>query len=77
VLSDSGCNLYTCRLTLELRERQARVDVLSSKYETLAIKGRSAGDFDNGEPKSQAYYIVKVGCWHHGTASGNNSSLKK
>ena len=47
------------RLTLELRDRQARVDVLATKFETLASKNR-ATDPEGGEPKSQAYYIIKV-----------------
>lgn len=48
-----------CRLTLELHERQGRVDVLTTKYEALAAKGR-ATDHEGGEPKSQAYYVIKV-----------------
>ncbi|KAF6258267.1 hypothetical protein COO60DRAFT_1139442 [Scenedesmus sp. NREL 46B-D3] len=47
------------RLTLELRDRQQKVDVLATKFETLASKNR-ATDPDGGEPKSQAYYIIKA-----------------
>jgi hypothetical protein len=51
-----GC---CCRLTLELRDRQQKVDVLATKFETLTSKNRVT-DPDGGEPKSQAYYIIKV-----------------
>lgn len=50
----------SCRITLELRDRQAKVDVLAAKFETLAARNRET-DAEGGEPKSQAYYIVKVG----------------
>jgi hypothetical protein len=33
--------------------------VLATKFETLTSKNR-ATDSDGGEPKSQAYYIIKV-----------------
>lgn len=49
-----------CRITLELRDRQTKVDVLHAKFETLASRVHGT-DADGGEPKSQAYYIVKVG----------------
>lgn len=51
--------LLFCRLTLELRDRQQKVEVLATKFETLTSKNR-ATDPDGGEPKSQAYYIIKV-----------------
>lgn len=51
--------LLLCRLTLELRDRQARVEVLGTKFDTLSSKNR-ATDPEGGEPKSQAYYIIKV-----------------
>lgn len=51
--------LLPYRLTLEVRDRQARVDVLGTKFDTLASKNR-ATDPVGGEPKSQAYYIIKV-----------------
>jgi hypothetical protein len=54
-----GC---CCRITLELRDRQQKVDVLATKFETLTSKNR-ATDPDGGEPKSQAYYIIKVRMW--------------
>lgn len=56
------CWCHTCRITLEMRERQTKVDVLHAKFEMLAsrVHGTHA---DGGEPKSQAYYIVKVGPW--------------
>jgi hypothetical protein len=52
-----GC---CCRLTLELRDRQQKVDVLVTKFEMLTSKNRATVP-DGGEPKSQAYYIIKVG----------------
>lgn len=51
---------HTCRITLELHDRQTKVDVLHSKFEMLASRAHGT-DADGGEPKSQAYYIVKVG----------------
>lgn len=51
--------LPACRITLELRDRQTKVDVLHSKFEMLASRAHGT-DADGGEPKSQAYYIVKV-----------------
>lgn len=51
--------LAACRITLELRDRQTKVDVLHSKFEMLASRAHGT-DADRGEPKSQAYYIVKV-----------------
>lgn len=36
------------------------MDVLHAKFETLASRVHGT-DADGGEPKSQAYYIVKVG----------------
>lgn len=53
----------TCRITLELRDRQTKVDVLHAKFQMLASRAHGT-DADGGEPKSQAYYIVKVGCDH-------------
>lgn len=50
----------TRRITLELRDRQTKVDVLHAKFEMLASRVHGT-DADGGEPKSQAYYIVKVG----------------
>jgi len=47
------------RVTLELRDRQTKVDVLHAKFETLASRIHGT-DTDGGKPKSQAYYIVKV-----------------
>lgn len=44
------------RVTLELRERAARVDRLQSKYDILAARMRPA----DGEQHSQAYYIIKA-----------------
>jgi hypothetical protein len=44
---------------LELRDRQQKVEVLATKFETLTSKNR-ATDPEGGEPKSQAYYIIKV-----------------
>jgi hypothetical protein len=50
---------HCCRITLELRDRQTKVDVLHAKFEMLASRAHGT-DADGGEPKSQAYYIVKV-----------------
>lgn len=47
------------RITLELKERALKVEKLQAKYETLSSKARGAGD-DDGEPKSQAYYVIKA-----------------
>eukprot|EP00879_Flechtneria_rotunda_P003815 GHRR01004055.1.p1 GENE.GHRR01004055.1~~GHRR01004055.1.p1 ORF type:complete len:980 (+),score=386.14 GHRR01004055.1:396-3335(+) len=47
------------RITLELRDRQQKVEVLGTKFDTLASKNR-ATDPEGGEPKSQAYYIIKA-----------------
>ena len=44
------------RVTLELRERAARVERLQNKYDILAARMK-AGD---GEQHSQAYYIIKA-----------------
>lgn len=47
-------------MTLELRDRQAKASVLGVKFDT--VSSRHAGTDQGGgeEPKSQAYYIVKV-----------------
>jgi coiled-coil domain-containing protein 39 len=45
------------RITLELKERSVKVEKLQAKHETLSAKG---GRDENGEPKSQAYYLIKV-----------------
>jgi hypothetical protein len=57
------CAATSClhRITLELRDRQAKVDVLHAKFEMLASRAHGT-DAEGGEPKSQAYYIVKVRC---------------
>lgn len=55
-----GCAPCCCRVTLELRDRQIKVDVLCAKFATLASRSHGT-DADGGEAKSQAYYIVKVG----------------
>ncbi|KAF8063069.1 CCDC39 [Scenedesmus sp. PABB004] len=47
------------RVTLELRDREARAEALGAKFEALAGRGRGA-DPDGGEPRSQAYYIIKA-----------------
>lgn len=44
------------RVTLELRERAARVDRLQNKYDILVARMKSA----DGEQHSQAYYIIKA-----------------
>lgn len=60
-----SCAADAYRLTLELRDRQARVNVLATKFETITSKNR-ATDPEGGEPKSQAYYIIKVSMLAHG-----------
>ena len=57
-----SCCCCCCRITLELRDRQTKVDVLHAKFEMLASRAHGT-DADGGEPKSQAYYIVKVGAF--------------
>ncbi len=46
------------RITLELRERQLRAERLAAKFDSMSSKGRATEE--GGEPKSQAYYIIKV-----------------
>mmetsp|Transcript_9124 Transcript_9124/g.17160 ORF Transcript_9124/g.17160 Transcript_9124/m.17160 type:complete len:907 (-) Transcript_9124:51-2771(-) len=48
------------RVTLELNERLARVEKLQSKCETISSKHRGAGDAEDAEEKSQAYYVIKA-----------------
>ena len=50
------------RITLELKDRGLKAEKLAAKFETLVSKNR-ATDAEGGEPKSQAYYIIKV-CGH-------------
>ncbi|GBF94678.1 flagella associated protein [Raphidocelis subcapitata] len=47
------------RVTLELRERQLKVEKLETKFEALTNKSR-ATDPEGGPPKSQAYYVIKA-----------------
>lgn len=42
------------RVTMEMRERQIKVDKLKSKYETIAARLHKAGE----EEQTQAYYII-------------------
>ena len=44
------------RVTLELRERAARVDRLAAKYDVVVARVKAA----DGEEHSQAYYIIKA-----------------
>ncbi|KAL6756441.1 hypothetical protein V8C86DRAFT_2647977 [Haematococcus lacustris] len=48
------------RITLELRERALKVEKLQSKFEVISTKTRGADDEEGGEPKSQAYYVIKA-----------------
>jgi len=48
------------RVTLELREREIKVEKLEAKFALMTSKSR-ATDPEGGEPKSQAYYVIKVG----------------
>ncbi|KIY92838.1 coiled-coil domain containing 39 [Monoraphidium neglectum] len=47
------------RVTLELRDREAKAEKLESKFGALSSKSR-ATDPEGGEPKSQAYYVIKA-----------------
>jgi chromosome segregation ATPase len=48
------------RITVELGGRRQSVEKLRDKYETLCkVSGVRAGE-DGGEPKSQAYYMIKA-----------------
>ncbi|KAA0152425.1 hypothetical protein FNF29_03991 [Cafeteria roenbergensis] len=50
------------RVALDLRKREARVAGLQRKYDALCAKmrGASDGDDDDGEPKTQAYFVIKA-----------------
>ncbi|KAI8473820.1 MAG: hypothetical protein J3K34DRAFT_166010 [Monoraphidium minutum] len=47
------------RVTLELRDREAKAEKLEAKFGALSSKNR-ATDPEGGEPKSQAYYVIKA-----------------
>eukprot|EP00195_Chlamydomonas_chlamydogama_P009299 CAMPEP_0202915398 /NCGR_PEP_ID=MMETSP1392-20130828/65575_1 /ASSEMBLY_ACC=CAM_ASM_000868 /TAXON_ID=225041 /ORGANISM="Chlamydomonas chlamydogama, Strain SAG 11-48b" /LENGTH=937 /DNA_ID=CAMNT_0049607407 /DNA_START=168 /DNA_END=2981 /DNA_ORIENTATION=- len=47
------------RITLELKERALKVEKLQNKFETISSKHRGTAE-DDGEPKSQAYYVIKA-----------------
>uniref|UniRef100_A0A061QV58 Flagella associated protein n=1 Tax=Tetraselmis sp. GSL018 TaxID=582737 RepID=A0A061QV58_9CHLO len=44
------------RVTLELRERELKVEKLQNKYETMTSKQKQ----EDGEENSQAYYVIKA-----------------
>lgn len=46
------------RITLELKERSMKVDKLANRFQVLVSKAQ--GPQEDGEPKSQAYYIIKA-----------------
>lgn len=46
------------QLTLELKERESRVEKLEAKYSVLERKGK--GTDENGEEVGQAYYVIKA-----------------
>ncbi len=48
-------------MTVELKERSLKVDKLAAKFATMTLKNKPAGEEDGAEPKSQAYYVIKVG----------------
>lgn len=48
------------RITLELKERLLKVEKLQAKYETISSKHRGAGDSEDAEQHSQAYYVIKA-----------------
>lgn len=48
------------KLAMDLTDRQAKIGLLKTKYEALCAKLRGSGDGDDGEPKSQAYFILKA-----------------
>ena len=56
------------RITLELKERMLRVEKLQNKYECISSKSR--GLDDGGEPKSQAYYVIKAAQVGHACTGG-------
>lgn len=46
------------RLTLELKERELKVQKLENKYNVMVAKARGSGE--DGETHSQAYYVIKA-----------------
>jgi len=48
------------RVTVELGGRRMAVEKLRDKYETLCKVSGVRGDDDDGEPKTQAYYMIKA-----------------
>lgn len=48
------------RATLELRERQLRVQKLAAKYEVMVGKRNNKGDDDEEGEHSQAYFVIKA-----------------
>lgn len=46
------------RLTLEVRERELRVEKLEAKFEVISKKGKPSGE--DGEEYSQAYFVIKA-----------------
>merc|ERR1719230_1191684 len=45
------------RVAMELREREQKVHALKAKFETIAKSVNLGGDDDDGEERSQAYYV--------------------
>jgi coiled-coil domain-containing protein 39 len=46
------------RITLELRDRELKAEKLAAKYTTISTKKQGTAVED--EPRSQAYYVIKV-----------------
>jgi len=48
------------KLACDLTDRQARIALLKTKYEALCARMRGSEDGGSGEPRSQAYFILKA-----------------
>jgi hypothetical protein len=46
---------------MDVKERGLAVERLGAKYEAVSSKSRGSEGADGGEPRSQAYYVIKVG----------------
>jgi hypothetical protein len=58
---------------MELKERSLRVERLAAKFATLTLKNKPAGEEE--EPRSQAYYVIKVGQPGAGAPADEAASL--
>ncbi|GFR48534.1 hypothetical protein Agub_g10430 [Astrephomene gubernaculifera] len=48
------------RITLELKERLLRCEKLRAKFEIVSAKNRGASEDDDGEERTQAYFVIKA-----------------